>query len=146
MANASIAIQIGKVGEKLSHLETFQGYRRGFQGGAAVIASVMGWSECSSDVEENHTTYLPPRPSLGFKNQNNSSSYNIHGSTETSTDLARRLHEGRAFQNVQMASSSSLPKKQLNTKKGGCERGDGTEKYEPVVTFGMGKNVTTVVG
>ncbi len=106
----------------------------------------MGWSECSSDVEENHTTYLPPRPSLGFKNQNNSSSYNIHGSTETSTDLARRLHEGRAFQNVQMASSSSLPKKQLNTKKGGCERGDGTEKYEPVVTFGMGKNVTTVVG
>ncbi len=109
---------------------------------------MMGWSECSSDVEENcSTTYRPPPlPSPAFKNQNNSSSYDITNvSTEASSDLSHRLHEGRVLQNAQMTPSATLPKKQLNTKMGGYERGNGIEKYEPVVTFGMGKNGTTVM-
>ncbi len=108
----------------------------------------MGWSECSSDAEESNTTYRPPpHPSRVFRSQNSSSSHDIIGSTGTSTNLARKLYDGRASRDIQIPSPLSLPKKQhQHTKRSSCERGNGTEKYEPVVTFEIEKNVTAAVG
>ncbi len=91
----------------------------------------MGRNEySSSNVEENNNaTCRPPRPSPSFRNQKNnpSSSYvDLHGSAQTSTDSARRLYEGEAFQNAQIASSppSSL-KTYHHKKRTDCERGNG---------------------